>query len=145
MTCAILRVSLKKGIHFHHQIAASVEEESVVHTGREGERIFFFFFLDGGGVSWPCKTCMVISVKSSKILTCIDLHHAASLDGGLDGCSSRLKAQYSRPSSPIFWKGTRGKKKILFQRRLLGLLSENSLWKGDGVQVIGFLIAWQRC
>lgn len=56
---------------------------------------------------------MVISVKSSKILTCIDLHHAASLDGGLDGCSSRLKAQYSQPSSPIFWKGTRGKKNIV--------------------------------
>lgn len=70
--------------------------ECAVHTGRESSGFF--------GVCWPCKTCMVISVKSRKILTCIDLHHTASLNGGLDGCSSILKAQYSQSTAKIFGK-----------------------------------------
>lgn len=51
---------------------------------------------------------MVISVKSRKILTCIDLHHTVSLNGGLDGCSSVLKVQYSQSTPKLF-----GKKIIL--------------------------------
>lgn len=55
-------------------------------------------------VCWPCKTCMVISVKSCKILTCIDLHHPPSLNGGLERCSSRLKVQCSQASAEVMWK-----------------------------------------
>lgn len=85
----------ERGIYFHHQIAGGGREICCSH--RQGKlRIF--------GVCWPCKTCMVISVKSRKILTCIDLHHTVSLNGGLDGCSSILKAQYSQSTPQIFGK-----------------------------------------
>lgn len=88
--------------------------ESAIHTSRGSS---------GFSGSWPCKTCMVISVKSRKILTCIDLHHTASLDGGLDGCSSILKAPYSQSAPKIFGK------KYCFKGQLVELLSEHFLWK----------------
>lgn len=108
----------ERGIHFHRQIAGGAggwKGDSAVHTGG-GSSGFF-------GECWPCKTCMVISLKSRKILTCIDLHHTVSLNGGLDGCSSILKAQYSQSAPKIF--GKRGS----FKGWLLELLWENSLWK----------------
>lgn len=104
MTCMMFHVSLKE--KYISIIKLQRLEEKNCHShGQRKPRIF--------GVCWPCKTCMVISVKSTKILTCIELHHTVNLNGGLDGCSSILKVQYSR-STP---KNT-GKK----------IVSENDRW-----------------
>lgn len=95
MTCTILHVSLKE--EYISITKLQGVEGRICHSHRQGKlRIF--------GVCWPCKTCMVISVKSRKILTCIDLHHTATLNGELDGCSSILKAQYSQSTPQIFGK-----------------------------------------
>lgn len=94
MTCTIFYVSLKE--EYISITKLQGVERRICYSHRQGKlRIF--------GECWPCKTCMVISVKSRKILTCIDLHHTVSLNGRLDECSSILKAQYSQSTPQNLW------------------------------------------
>lgn len=107
MTCTILHVSLKEEYISITKLQGGGRENLLFTQAEETQNFWSMMTL----------TCMVISVKSRKILTCIDLHHTVSLNGGLDGCSSLLKAQYSqstRKTPKIF-----GKKKIV---------SKNDCW-----------------
>lgn len=108
----------ERGIYFHRQIAEG-ESESLSFTRAEKAGDFFFPFF---WVCWPCKTCMVISVKFCKILTCIDLHHTPSLNGGLGGIQAEgsIQSASSQSHSETDWLRT-------FSFRLMWITRNNKI------------------